>query len=67
MRQAKTIKIEIVTDGAAFDEHECGEVSRILRMVCRDICEYRELPPGHNGVYDINGNTTGNVLIELLK
>jgi hypothetical protein len=53
--------IIIETSNAAFDDHECGEVSRILRTFCRELPDV--LPPGTNGLYDINGNTCGRVEI----
>jgi hypothetical protein len=66
MKQRKTITIIIETDGAAFDDHEAGEVSRILRTLCRDLCA-DNLTPGQNGLYDINGNTTGQCNVELQR
>ena len=65
-RQRKTITIQIETSGAAFDNHEAGEVSRILRTLCRDLCA-DNLTPGQNGLYDINGNTAGNCNVELSR
>ena len=64
MRHRKTISIVIETNGAAFDDHEAGEVSRILRTLCRELAD--DMRPGQNGLYDINGNTAGNVKIEVL-
>lgn len=67
MRQAKLITIQIETSGAAFDDHEMGETCRILRTLCRELSTdpiNAELLPGQNGLYEINGNTCGNVKVE---
>lgn len=62
MRTPHTITIEIDTSNAAFDDHEAGEISRILRTLCRELAD--DMRDGQNGLYDINGNTAGNVKIE---
>lgn len=72
MRLAKTITLTIDTAGAAFDDHEGGEVARILRTLARSVSQYGELPetgddrPGNTTATarDINGNTCGRLTIE---
>lgn len=62
MRHRKRITIQIETSNTAFDNHEGGEISRILRTLCRDLSE--DMQPGQNGLYDLNGYTCGQVVIE---
>ena len=57
MRHAHTITITIETSNAAFDDCERGEISRILRTLCREL--NGDMRTGQNGLYDINGNTCG--------
>lgn len=65
MRHRKRITIQIETDNAAFDDCEHGEISRILRTLCRDLSD--DMRAGQNGLYDLNGNTCGQVVIEVMK
>ena len=60
MRHTKQITITINTAGAAFDDCEHGETSRILRQLCREIAH--GIPcPSLRPLRDINGNTCGQI------
>lgn len=66
MRQPKRITIVIDTANAAFDDCEQGEVSRILRQLCRELAH--GIPPtSERRLKDINGNAIGRVETETLR
>ena len=60
MRTRKRITITLETNGAAFDDCEQAEVSRILRQLCREFAHGIPCPSDH-ALQDINGNTAGRV------
>ena len=71
MRHAHTISLTIHTGNAAFDDHEGGEVARILRHLARTVSQYKTLPetgddtPGSTTAtaHDLNGNKVGRLVI----
>lgn len=66
MKHRKQITITIDTSNAAFDDCEQGEVSRILRNLCRDIAH--GIPcPSIRPLHDLNGNSIGNIAIERIQ
>lgn len=65
MRLPKTITLTIDTAGAAFDDHEGGEVARILRHAARELGALAFVPEVTDGrLRDINGNTCGRYSIK---
>lgn len=62
MRAALKITLSIETSNAAFDEHEAGEIARILRTEARAIATGRL---GSGCLLDINGNTVGRVAVAI--
>lgn len=65
MKHSKLITIRIRTGNAAFDDHEGGEVARIMRNAAKSISIAHDIAsPQSFGLQDINGNTIGEVEIE---
>lgn len=62
MRNALKISLTISTENAAFDDHEAGEIARILRTEARQIAGGRL---GTGSLLDINGNTCGRVHVSI--
>jgi hypothetical protein len=62
MRNALKITLTINTENAAFDDHEAGEIARILRTEAKQIAGGRL---GSGSLLDINGNTIGRVHVAI--
>ncbi len=62
MRHALKITLTINTENAAFDDHEAGEIARILRTEARQIAGGRL---GSGALLDVNGNTVGRVHVAI--
>jgi len=61
------VRIEINTGNAAFEEAPCREVARILYTVAGkfELRNSGQLDPCDWPLFDINGNTVGEVSIHL--
>lgn len=57
------MSLDIEMDNAAFEPNKWIEVSRILRVIARDL-DNLHLP---NIVYDINGNTVGKIVYDFKR
>jgi hypothetical protein len=67
MRQRKRITISIETAGAAFDDHEGGEIAKQLRHIAKRFADDTPRDRRDNGVVlDTNGSICGLVTIETI-
>lgn len=57
----RTFRLTIKMNNAAFDNHECAECSRILRVVANALDDGNMPAPGPAGtsLFDVNGNKIG--------
>ena len=66
MRQAHRITLQFSTENDAFEEHEHGEIARILRTAAREFAGGGPLLAGTWRLRDDNGNTVGQLTVEKL-